>query len=594
METNFKQLHNLYTKSNSIREEYTPLWSEVSRVTGIRVDIDYMYNNKGNKSEQLDQYVDDPTTAISVTQAGDYMLGITWGTGSDALEVVPSDYVTDLTDAANVKPYYDFVTNRLLKHMNMPEAGLFTAAQPYSYDQVAFGTSGIGAFPNRSFKSGIAENALLFRNYGVDNVSIMEGKSGLPEYVFATYHWKINRIVGEFCSDGDQIHEDAISKLPKRLKKAWADQDYDTDFEIVFAMYPRADFDPRLKGKRGMRYRGSWFMADAKDGGIFYEEDFAERAIMMARAVKVRGEDYGRSSGTMLISTIKAVNFMVGQVIEVIEKMNNPALGVFNNALFGDSVLDTSPNGLTVFNASMGAGSKDAIFPLADVGDPSALVNFLIPYLNEKIATAFKIDLLLDFSSAKDMTATESLQRYAIRGKSLAGLLQQQKTELWHPLVKRCMSILQNLNQLGVNPELQEEEAARLMDLKPERVIPAEVLQVMESGKPWYEIRFKNELEKLPRTEAIENTLQMINATTAIANLNPDIVAAVDWYEALKDINDNLDANTKLLYSKTQYTQTIQQNQAMQQAMMASELGKQEAGAQRDLAQAQKAQSEAR
>lgn len=79
---------------------------------------------------------------------------------------------------------------------------------------------------------------------------------------------------------------------------------------------------------------------------------------------------------------------------------------------------------------------QSPIIPIQDVGDPSKLVAWLIPYLNEKVATAFGIDVLLDFAANSDMTATESLQRFSIRGKSISGMILQQKTELFEPLIQ--------------------------------------------------------------------------------------------------------------------------------------------------------------
>jgi len=337
-----------------------------------------------------------------------------------------------------------------------------------------------------------------------------------------------------------------------------------------------------------------WFMdGSADNNNIFFEESFAEKPIAVARMIKIRGSVYGRSSGTMLISTIRAVQFMVATAIEVIEKMANPSLGMWNNAIFGDSVIDTSPNGLTVFNSALANGQNPA-FPLYDVGDPTKLISYLIPYLNEKITTAFKVDALLDFSSAKEMTATESLQRYAIRGKSLSGLLQQQKTELLEPLVKRDVSILYGMGQLGVSPKNAEAVKKLKAIGKQDRIIPQAVLDVMESGKPWYEVRFNNELEKLTRTEAVQALVQVLQAITGIAALFPQIVAAVDWYKLLEDINNNLDANNQILIGAKKFQEQIAAQAKQQATMMALQAGQAGSEIQKNTAGANKSNAEAR
>ena len=592
----FDQIYRRYTALKTEREKYRSSWEDISRHVGINVNTDYTWtNNEGRKGQPLDEHVDDPTAAISVNQAGDYLIGIMWGTGQEAFRLVPSRHVLEIDEREAVEPWYKFASDQTLYHMNHSDAGLNSALRPYGTDQNAFGTAGIGVFKNKDFINGVAHNALVFRQYGVDNMVIDEGKSGMIDTVFATYQWRINRIVAEFATEKGTVTEAGLAKLPKVMRDAWVKQDMNQEFTIVFGMFPRDDFDPKLAGKRGARYRGVWFMDRGNNNKIFFEEDFSTKPISVARMIKVRGETWGRASGTMLISTIKAVNFMLATAIEVIEKMNNPSLGVFNNAIFGDSVLDTSPMGMTVFNQALMGGGSSPAFPLYDVGDPSKLLQLIIPYLNEKIATAFKIDTLLDFASAKSMTATESLQRYAIRGKSLAGMLQQQKVELLDPTGKRCVTALWEMGELGVNPRTMEDAAQKLKTKrKTERIIPQSVLDVAMSGKPWFEIEFNNELEKMTRTEKIQALIQVIQSITAIASLFPQIVAAVDWYKLLSDINNCLDANNQILIGATKFKEIIAQQAQQQQAMMAMQAGQAGAQIQKDVSQAGKNSAEAR
>jgi len=595
MSKDFKNIQALYEGLKREWETKRPEWQDISDFVGISVDAGYI-DKKGTTVDNgdVDEFIDDPTSAISVNQAGDYLLGVMWGTGENVFDLTPSRYVTEHVDAQVLEEFYAYVTDQALYHMNHPSAGFGTALRPYTYDQFAFGTSGIGCFKNKGFEEGIDENALIFRDYGIDNTMIDEGKAGQPEIVFSVYKWKLNRIIAEFARTNGAVDVTLVAKLPKVMREAYANNNLNEQFQIVFGFYPREDFDPKLKGKRGTRYSGVWFMDDQNDGEPFFREDFAERPVAMARAIKVRGEVYGRASGTMLIRTIKSVNFMVGTGIEIIEKMSNPALGMMNNAIFGDAALDTSPDGLTIFNQALAQSSGgNPIFPIHDVGNPEAILNFLVPYLNEKIVTAFKVDALLDFSSAKEMTATESLQRFAIRGKSLAGFLLQQKNEGLVPTTKRSVSLLLAMGELGINPLKEEARADILRQTKPERVIPEAVLKVIESGRPWYEIKWNNELEKLTRTETVQNLIQMIQAITAVAALYPQIVAAVDWYKLLKDINDNLDYNSQILISADDFKAEIEKSAKAQEAQMMMQAGQTGAQIQKDQASANKSNKDA-
>lgn len=151
-------------------------------------------------------------------------------------------------------------------------------------------------------------------------------------------------------------------------------------------LFPGDDFTPGALGKKGCKYIGYWF--DKSENKFFHVEDYQDMPIPVARAIKIRGEVYGRASGTMLISSIRCINQAVSDCMVAMAKMVRPPIGVFSAALFGDDVIDTSENGLTVFNAAQLNGTNP-IIPMQDIGDPSKLVSCLVPYLNEKIATAF-------------------------------------------------------------------------------------------------------------------------------------------------------------------------------------------------------------
>jgi hypothetical protein len=591
----FKRIRQGYTRARTEREEYSSLWQTISNFVGIKTDINYINDGtKGNKSKQLDQSIDDPTAALSVTQAADYLLGIIWGTGSEAIAIEPSREVLDIGNKQALQSYYDFITEEVLEQVNHAEAGFGSALRCYTTDQVAFGTSGIGAFKNKLFDQGIEGNVIVYKDFGVDSTCINEGKSGLVDYIYVTYYWDAVRIVSEFCCGDNGVDAAKLATMPNKVKQAWDKMDTTTEFVVVFAMTPRENYHPMLKGKRGARYKGTWWFHDEPTSKPFLEEDFATKPIAMARAIKVRGEKYGRSSGTLLISTIRLVNFAVGQAIEVIEKMARPSLGVFGNALFGDAVLDTSPDGMTVFNPDFAGNSGSPVFPMMDVGDPTGLLQWLVPYLNEKIATAFKIDVLLDFSSAKDMTATESLQRFAIRGKSLAGLLGQQKTECLDVILPRSIDLLMQAKRLGVNPEIDKELAEGFAEAKKvERIIPEAVLKIMKQGKPWYKIKYKNELEQLTNTRALESMLQFLQGCGAMAGMFPQIIQSVNWYDLLDNFRESLNIPADMMISKEEFMAGIEADAAMAQAQVASQLGATEATSQKDQAAAQKMSAEA-
>jgi len=563
-EQTFNNVKKRYDELTAERERYAPRWNETAKYVGIRVDPqNFWKEQEGNKSADLDKYTEDPTATLAVQQSADYLKGIMWGTGDGAFSLLPSDDVLGLADAESLKDWYEYCSDQVLAQMNEAKAGLNSHLNAYFYDQQAFGTSGVGAYPNSDNQ---ADNVLTFRSYGVDTLCIDEGKSGLVEVIFNTYNWRVNRIVQEFACDENGFNQQSFDNLPEDIRAAYNNGSYNNVFRIIHGVMPRAEYVKGALGKNGCKYIGYWFTENSKN--FFKTEDYKELPIAVARAIKLRGEIYGRASGTMLISSIRCINEAVAQSMNAMAKMVSPPIGILNTALFGDDVVDTSEDGLTVLNAAKLQGNQP-IYPMIDVGDPSKLVQWLVPYLNEKIATAFKIDILLDFSAQSDMTATESLQRFSIRGRSISGMILAQKVELFEPLIKRCVAICMDKGVCGINPD-DTKLVAEMTELgRVERIIPEAVMQCIKEGKRWYKIHFNNEVEKLGKTDKVDDLIKLINVVTSMATLYPQIVEAIDWYGLLADITKALGSSDNLISADAFKEAVVAQAQAQAQALQA-------------------------
>lgn len=570
-----------YNECDTEKQKYVPLWREISKYTGIKVDPD----DTKNEGDDLDSYTLDPTTSLSTVQSADYLKGIIIGTGEKGFEIMPSDDVLELVDISAVKQWYEYITGVVLREINHPCSGFHTAFQSYFYDQVAFGNSGIGTFKNE-LKNNPSANALIFREYGVDTMAIDEGKNGVIDIIFNKYKWRTNQFVAEFCFRNGEFDSKMFEKLPEEVKSAYNSGQLNKEFKVVQGIMPNEEYNPEKLGIAGAKYHGAWFLDGAKDK-VFFEEDFKERPISFGRPVKVRGEIYGRAYGTMLLSSIRCVNEIVNGLMITLDKMRDPAVGVWGDAVNGDGVIDTSAGSLTTFDPTKLNGNTP-IFPLQDIGDPSKLIQFLLPYLNEKLATAFKVDLLLDFSSASNMTATESLQRYSIRNKSILGLIIQQINDVYIPTIQRAISILWDMGRLGVMPD--EEYAAELQSKGlTERIIPESVLEAIKSGKTWYKITFNNEVEKISNTDKIDNLTQLLQIMQGLLAVNPQLAQAVDWYSLLNDVSGALGFDTAIMsereFKKQIEAQAQQQAQLMnmQAQQLQSQTTKNNASAMRDL-----------
>ena len=341
-------------------------------------------------------------------------------------------------------------------------------------------------------------------------------------------------------------------------------------FKIVFGMLPNNNFLIGKRGKAGAKFKGYWFL-DSANKKIFKVDYYKKMPIAICRAIRINNQVYGESSGTLALCSIKMLNHITGNTIDNIEKITDAPLGVLSGSLVAGNVINRSAASVTEFNAQAIGNNQTPIFPISQAGDISAVINFLIPELKKNITNIFKIDQLLDFNNQTKMTATESAYRMSIRGKSINGLLSQQKAELIEPVCHRSIQIIQDCGLYGYKlSELPESTPEEIMFKKKviedDDYIPEVIENAMKDNKIWYTLKFNGELEKLCNAEiyeAIGRFLQYLNALLAI---KPDLVNAINDYEfldLLKSVSNLV--NDKLIKSKYQYNEIIKKIEELKQ-----------------------------
>lgn len=580
------------------RTKYVPRWKDVQRYVAITNDINTEFDDVKQQNEQKDVYINDSTAFTSVNQAGDYLAGILWS----KCTLKPSKFIKNKAQGEDLSDFYKKATEVFLEQMNATDAGFSSILKSYSYDQFSFGTSGIGTFKSKEFENEQSECCLTFKSFGVWNSCIDEGGNNKVDVVYTVYHWRLNQIIEEFCYKDGEFSEELLNNLPDEMKRAVENNKFNQKFKIIFGVMPNNSYIMGKRGKVGAKYKGYWFVENSQNK-VFKVDYFKKMPINICRAIRVDKQIYGESSGSLMISIIKMLNHIAGKTVDNIEKVNDPPLGIISGALVAGNVINRSANSVTVFNPQANAGNQPPIFPLSQAGDISATINFLVPELKKCIVNGFKIDQLLDFNNQTAMTATESNFRMSIRGKSINGLLTQQKTEMLEPTCHRAISIIQEcglfgktLEEINALPETTEQEIAYKQKLVREQdYIPEVVAEAMKDGKLWYTLEFHGELEKLSNSELYEAVGRFLQTLQFLLQMCPELVHAINAYELLDFLKtiSNL-VNDKLIKTKYEYEELLKQiqeeakAQQEQQAMMnQSQLMRNMAGAGKDAAMAQ-------
>lgn len=546
------------------RNKYVPRWRDVQNYVAITNEINSEFEDTQQPSEQKDIFINDPTGFICVNQAGDYLAGILWNLNAVTLE--PSDYIERQSGGEDLSDFYKRSTKRFLEQMNATDAGFQSVLRSHCYDQFSYATSGIGTFKSKEFINNQSECCLTFKPFGVWNSCIDEGADNKIDVVFTIYNWRLNQVIEEFClsKEGD-VDPALIEQMPEEIKKAYEANHFNKKFKIAFGVMPNNLYRLNTRGKKGARFKGYWFMADCSGDKVFHVDYFNKMPIAMCRAIRVNGQIYGECSGTLAISAIKMLNHVSGNTVDNIEKTTDMPLGVLSGSLIAGNVMNRSAGAINVFNAQACANGQSPVFPIAQTGDIAAIINFLIPELKKSITNIFKIDQLLDFNNQTQMTATESSFRMSIRGKSINGLLSQQKQECIEPTCHRAISIIQECGLFGENldelPETNEAEIEyKKKVLQNGDFIPNVVLEAMKDNKIWYKLKFNGELEKLLNAEVYEAIGRFLQYVNAVIQINPDIVQAINVYEFLELLKSvsNL-VNDGLIKTKYEYQEIIKQ-----------------------------------
>ena len=139
---------------------------------------------------------------------------------------------------------------------------------------------------------------------------------------------------------------------------------------------------------------------------------------------------------------------------------------------------------------------------------------------------------------------------------------------------------------LGINPE--EADAEQLLNRGyTQKIIPQAVSECLEEGKPWFEIHFNNEVEKLGKTERVDDLIKLINVITAMMAVYPQIGEAVDWYKLLASVSEALGFKDNLVDEK-KFRAQIEAMAQQQAQLIQAQTGQLQAASNRDNATALK------
>lgn len=280
---------------------------------------------------------------------------------------------------------------------------------------------------------------------------------------------------------------------------------------------------------------------------ILKEKGFWTLPIFITRFSKRIGEVYGRSPAMKALPDILQINIVKESLMVAREKQLDPPLGVSDDGRIGNTKIDTSAGGITVFKTT-GRISNDApVYPLFTVGNTQGAEKD-IAELKEDIANAFFIDRLLDFNNESEMTAYEASLRNDMRAQTLRGLFARQISELFTPLIEYCFQQAFDLGHMGVRRGSPEEAELLLNGIEP-LYIPEAVLKRMKNGENVFDIEYFTPAMRMMQSEEVEAVVRLWNFILTNGQVAPDMVDAIDATESAKIVANGLGAPKRVVRS---------------------------------------------
>jgi hypothetical protein len=390
------------------------------------------------------------------------------------------------------------------------------------HDLITFGTAAM-------FIEEDDDDIIKFSTRHINEVFIAENDKGRIDTIFRRFKISARAAVQKF---GDNVSSDIQGIFKK---------DPYEEVEILHAVYPRSDFDPKKKDKGNMPFESVYL--EYKNASELSVGGFKEFPFVVPRYLKASNEIYGRSPAMTALPDVKMLNEMSKTTIKAAQKQVDPPLLVPDDGFL--LPVRTVPGGLNFYRS----GTRDRIEPL-NIGANNPLGLNMEEQRRDSIRAVFYVNQLM-MQQGPQMTATEVIQRNEEKMRLLGPVLGRLQSELLKQLIDRVFAILLRNNMLPQAPEFL-------------------------SGRD-IEIEYVSPLAKAQKSTGLQSIMRAIEILGSLANVAP-VFDYVNFDNLVKHLADIVGMPQKLLKSQNevnaQRQQAAQQQEQMQQMQQLQQAAK--------------------
>lgn len=458
-----------------------------------------------------------------------------------------------LSEQDFAKSWCDEAERRMWNAIYAPSARFIKAFAEAYLDLVTFGTAVVYMGENRQM------NDLVFRCLHLKNCFIMVNADGNTDTLALRDVLTARQARQRFGE------ENLGEKAREALKNA---NTHNEKFEYIQLVEPRADYDPRSRLAKDMKYASC--VVEIGSEHIVEETGFHEFPFAVMRWDTASGEDYGRSPGMLALSDSLTLNQIGKTLLEAGHKAVNPPW-----LMPADSVIGAPRSfagGITYFDSDVlqGTGLTKPIFPMVS-GANWPLGEKIQAEMRDQVFAAFFKNVLNLPVEGPQMTAYEVAQRKDEFIRTVGPVFGRIEADGPAAVVERVFGIL---GRVGILPPAPQELQGQAINFKYES--PVE--------------RIRKQIESATLMASIERMAPLIQT-------DPTMLDHFDRDAIMRDIPEAVGMPQKWLRSEDDVAAMRQQR--AQQAQMAgmvdnvTTLAERMAKAGKDGGQAAKAMAEA-
>ena len=378
------------------------------------------------------------------------------------------------------------------------------------HDLITFGTAAM-------FIEEDDDDILKFSTRHINEIYIAENDKGRIDTVFRKFKLSARSAIQKFGAVSTNI-------------SVVAKKDPYEEVEILHAVYPRSDFDPKKQDKANMPFASVYL--EAGSGDELSVSGFREFPFVVPRYLKASHEIYGRSPAMTELPDVKMLNEMSKTTIKSAQKQVDPPLLVPDDGFI--LPVRTVPGGLNFYRS----GTRDRIETL-NIGANTPLGLNMEEQRRNSIRNAFYVNQLM-MQQGPQMTATEVIQRNEEKMRLLGPVLGRLQSELLKPLIDRCFALILRKNLFRPAPEFL-------------------------SGKD-IEIEYVSPLAKAQKSTELQSIMRAIEIMGSLANVAP-VFDHINMDKLVRHLADIVGVPQKILKPQSELNAQREEAQVQQQQM---------------------------